>query len=56
MAEGAPAIAGAADRLPGSGGAGAALRRFMSGRASGVLLIVVLLALWQISAEHWVKS
>jgi ABC-type nitrate/sulfonate/bicarbonate transport system permease component len=56
VAEGAPAIPGAADRLPGNGGAGAALRRFMSGRASGVLLIVVLLALWQISAEHWVKS
>ncbi len=34
----------------------AALGRLARGRASGFLLIAALLVLWQVSAEHWVKS
>lgn len=38
------------------GGASAPLRRLAGGRASGFALIAALLGLWQVSAEHWVRS
>src|SRR6185503_16937134 len=53
MTGGTPAAAAEA-RLPREGEA--VLRRVASGRASGFLLIAALLVLWQISAQHWVKS
>ena len=36
--------------------AASALRRLGESRASGVLLLVALLVLWQVSAQHWVSS
>jgi ABC-type nitrate/sulfonate/bicarbonate transport system permease component len=60
VADGAPAADASgkalANRLRPRAGAGAGMRRFALGRASGYLLILALLALWQVSAEHWVES
>ena len=54
MADGAPASA--AEAPAGLREGGAALRRLAGGRATGFLLIALLLVLWQVSAQHWVKS
>ena len=55
MAEAGHGLAVAGSAAAG-GRLGAAARRVVRSRATGVLLIVALLALWQISALYWVAS